>query len=159
MKLTTVLSTAAATTVTAVVGSIASRETGSRWYRKLRKPGIQPPAVAFPVVWTALYADIAATSAVAIDSLTERGDHDGRRKYITALGVNLGLNASWPWVFFAWHRLVPATIVAAALAASSADLTRRTAAANPVAVAALAPYAGWTGFATVLSGRITQLNR
>lgn len=159
MKLTTVLSTAAATTVTAVVGSIASRETGSRWYRKLRKPGIQPPAVAFPVVWTALYADIAATSAVAIDSLTERGDHDGRRKYITALGVNLVLNASWSWVFFAWHRLVPATIVAAALAASSADLTRRTAAANPVAGAALAPYAGWTGFATVLSGRITQLNR
>ncbi len=159
MKITTVLSTAAATTVTAIVGSIASRETDSRWYRKLRKPGIQPPAVAFPVVWTALYADIVATSAVAIDALTERGDHDGRRKYITALGVNLVLNASWSWMFFAWHRLVPSTIVAAALAASSADLTRRTAAADPVAGAALAPYAGWTGFATLLSGRITQLNR
>ncbi len=159
MKITTVLSTAAATTVTAIVGSIASRETDSRWYRTLRKPGIQPPAVAFPVVWTALYADIVATSAVAIDALTERGDHDGRRKYITALGVNLVLNASWSWMFFAWHRLVPSTIVAAALAASSADLTRRTAAADPVAGAALAPYAGWTGFATLLSGRITQLNR
>lgn len=159
MKLTTALSTVAATTATAVVGSIASQDTNSRWYRKLRKPRIQPPAVAFPIVWTALYADIAATSAIAIDELTEQERFDERRNYIAALAANLVLNASWSWVFFKGHRLVPATVVAAALAASTADLTRRTAAANPVAGAALSPYAAWTGFATVLTGRITQLNR
>ena len=61
MRLSTVLATAAATTTTAIVGSIASQDTNSRWYRKLRKPGFQPPAAAFPIVWTALYADIAVT--------------------------------------------------------------------------------------------------
>ncbi|MEE2030572.1 TspO/MBR family protein [Rhodococcus chondri] len=159
MNLTTVISTVAATTGTAVVGSIASQDTKSRWYRKLRKPGFQPPAAAFPIVWTALYADIAVTSASAIDALTEQERFDERRNYIAALAANLALNASWSWVFFKAHRLVPATAVAAALAVSSADLTRRTAAANPVAGAALSPYAVWTGFATVLSGRIAQLNK
>lgn len=159
MKLTTVLATAAATTTTAIVGSIASQDTNSRWYRKLRKPGFQPPAAAFPIVWTALYADIAVTSAVAIDEYTDAGDQAGRRNYIAALATNLVLNASWSWVFFKWHRLLPATLVAGALAASTADLTRRTAAANPAAGAALAPYSVWTAFATVLTGRITQLNR
>lgn len=159
MKLSTVLATAAATTATAIVGSIASQDTNSRWYRKIRKPSFQPPAAVFPIVWTALYADIAVTSAVAIDEYTDSGDHDGRRNYIAALTANLLLNASWSWVFFKGHRLLPATVVAAALAASTVDLTRRTAAANPAAGAALAPYAAWTSFATVLTGRITQLNR
>ncbi|UYP18853.1 tryptophan-rich sensory protein [Rhodococcus sp. Z13] len=159
MKLTTVLATAAATTTTAVIGSIASQDTNSRWYRKLRKPGFQPPAEVFPIVWTALYADIAVTSAVAIDEYTDAADFAGRRSYVASLAANLVLNASWSWVFFKWHRLLPATLLAAALAASTADLTRRTAEASPAAGAALAPYAGWTGFATILTGRIRQLNR
>ncbi|MEU5841468.1 TspO/MBR family protein [Rhodococcus sp. NPDC047139] len=159
MKLSTVLATAAATTTTAIVGSIASRDSDSRWFRKLRKPGFQPPAEVFPIVWTALYADIAVTSAVAIDEYTGAADYEGRRKYITALATNLVLNASWSWVFFKWHRLMPSTLVAAALAVSTADLTRRTAEASPAAGAALAPYSAWTAFATVLTGRITKLNR
>ncbi|AWZ22975.1 tryptophan-rich sensory protein [Rhodococcus pyridinivorans] len=159
MRLSTVLATAAATTTTAIVGSIASQDTDSRWYRKLRKPGFQPPAAAFPIVWTALYADIAVTSAVAIDEYTDADDYAGRRNYIAALATNLVLNASWSWVFFKWHRLMPATVVAALLAASTADLTRRTAEANPAAGAALAPYSAWTAFATLLTGRIAQLNR
>lgn len=159
MKLTTVLGTAAATTATALVGSIASRDVDSRWYRKLRTPRFQPPASVFPVVWTTLYADIAATSAVAIDELTDRGDLDGRRSYITALIANLALNGSWSWVFFKGHRPVSATVVSALLTASSADLARRTAEAHPVAGAVLVPYPVWTSFATVLSGRIAQLNR
>ncbi|WP_068165152.1 TspO/MBR family protein [Rhodococcus phenolicus] len=159
MRPATVLGTAAATTMTALVGSVASRETDSRWYRKLRKPAFQPPAAVFPIVWTALYADIAVTSAAAIDELTERRDFGERRTYIAALTANLALNASWTWVFFRGGRLMSATAVAALLAVSSADLTRRTAVVVPAAGAALAPYAGWTGFATVLSARIAQLNR
>ncbi|WP_420749101.1 TspO/MBR family protein [Rhodococcus sp. O3] len=159
MRPATVLGTAAATAITAFVGSVASRESDSRWYRRLRKPSFQPPASAFPVVWTALYADIAVTSAAAIDELTRRRELDARRAYVAALAANLVLNGSWSWVFFKGGRLVPATVVAALLAASSADLVRRTADAVPVAGAALAPYAAWTGFATVLSGRIAQLNR
>ena len=67
MKLMTVVWTAAATAATAAAGGIAT-DPDSRWYRGLQKPDWQPPAIAFPVVWTALYADLAVSSAVALDS-------------------------------------------------------------------------------------------
>ncbi|MGN5237430.1 MULTISPECIES: tryptophan-rich sensory protein [unclassified Rhodococcus (in: high G+C Gram-positive bacteria)] len=159
MKLTTGLGTAAATTATALIGSIASRDVDSRWYRKLRKPRFQPPPAAFPIVWTTLYADLAATSAVALDELADRGTREERRNYVAALAANLVLNGGWSWVFFKWHRPALATAVSALLTISSADLARRTAAAHPVAGAALLPYPVWTSFATVLSARIAQLNR
>ena len=50
-------------------------------------------------------------------------------------------------------------VVAAVLAASSADLTRRAASADPKLGAALAPYPAWTSFATVMSADIARLNR
>lgn len=159
MKPTSVLGTVAATTMTALIGSVASRESDSHWYRTLHKPSFQPSPATFPIVWTVLYADIAVVAAAAVDELTEQRDLGARRNYIVALGANLALNASWSWVFFRARRLVPATVVAALLAASSVDLVRRTAVAVPVAGVAMSPYALWTAFATVLSGRIAHLNR
>src|SRR6478672_9838934 len=67
MKIMTVAWTAAATAATAAAGGVATDPDGG-WYRGLRKPEWQPPAIAFPVVWTALYADLAVSSAVALDS-------------------------------------------------------------------------------------------
>ena len=52
--------TSAATVASAAVGSLATQP-DSAWYRSLDLPDWQPPTLAFPVVWTALYADIAAT--------------------------------------------------------------------------------------------------
>jgi len=147
--------TAGAVAACAALGSIASAEVGSRWYARLEKPVIQPPGVVFGPVWTALYADIAVTSAIAIDRLRE---HD-RATYERALAANLVLNASWSWVFFRFHRLGLAVAVAAALALSSGDLVRRTAAVAPRAAAALSPYAAWCAFATALSAAIWRRNR
>jgi hypothetical protein len=45
-------------------------------YSRLRKPPYQPPAAASPVVWTALFGDIAATSAVTIDRVLELSSVD-----------------------------------------------------------------------------------
>ena len=75
MKIMTAVWTAAATAATAAAGGIAT-DPDSRWYRRLRKPHWQPPAIAFPVVWTALYADLAVSSAVALDS-DQAGDTPG----------------------------------------------------------------------------------
>ena len=159
MKPRTLVTTSAAVAATAVAGSIASQDVGGRWYRRLDKPAFQPPGAVFPVVWTALYTDIAVTTATASDRLRERGDAEGTRALHRALGVNLVLNASWSWVFFRFHRLGPAVAVAGALAASSADLTRRVARADRRAGTALAPYAAWCTFATVLSAAIWRRNR
>ncbi len=156
-------STLAATTLgvaaAAGTGSIASPRRVPVWYSRLRKPTYQPPGIAFPVVWTALYGDIAATSAVAIARFQTTGQHDKARGYVAALSANLLLNAGWSWVFFRYHKLGAAALGAAALTVSSADLARRTADADPSAGLALLPYPLWCAFATVLSTHIWRLNR
>ena len=154
----TVAGTTLAVLATAVAGSIATDPT-SRWYRSLDLPAIQPPAWVFPVVWTALYADIAAVSSLSLADLAETDRHDQWRAYAAALGTNLALNAGWSAVFFRGHRPGAATVVAAALAASSADLTRRAWSVSPEKGVVLAPYAAWTAFATVLTAAIARRNR
>ena len=169
MKLKTLAWTTAATAATAVAGGVATDPQGS-WYLKLRKPDWQPPALAFPVVWTALYADLAVTSAVALDAAAGkdlaaespgpvRKDHRRElRAYRRALAANLVLNASWSWFFWRSRRPWLGAAEAAVLAASSADLVRRTYRLNRAAGVSLAPYAAWCGFATVLSAAIARLN-
>lgn len=154
----TLLATSAATAATAVVGSIAT-DPGSAWYRGLDLPPWQPPTIAFPVVWTGLYADIAGTSASVIRSLEDSGRGEQARAYRRALGVNLTLNAGWSILFWRSRRLDIATAEAALLALSSADLTRRARAAGNGHAGLLAPYAVWCGFATVLTAAIARRNR
>jgi tryptophan-rich sensory protein len=125
----------------------------------LKKPSYVPPNAVFPLAWTSLYTDIAVTSAAAIDRLRAAGRQDEARNYVVALGLNLILNAGWSWLFFRYQKLGASMIGAAVLAASSADLTRRTALADPRTGAALLPYPLWSAFATAMSGHIWVLNR
>jgi translocator protein len=159
MKASTLAATALAVAAAAGTGSIASPGRAAGWYSRVRKPAYQPPRIVFPVVWTSLYADIAATSAAVIDGHRAAGDDDKARAYATALGVNLLLNAGWSWLFFHYHKLGASALGAAVLTASSADLARRAADADPRAGLALAPYPVWGAFATVLSTHIWRLNR
>jgi tryptophan-rich sensory protein len=155
----TLAATSLAVAAAAGAGSIASSNAISWWYSRLRKPSYQPPRAAFPTVWTALYGDIAATSAVTIDRLRATGQHDKARHYTVALAANLLLNAGWSWLFFGYHKLGASAVGAAALTVSSADLVRRTAQATPRGGLALLPYPLWCGFATILSTHIWRLNR
>ena len=159
MQIRTLLPTALGVAATAVVGGLASRPAQSAWYEKLKKPPYHPPRQAFPIVWPVLYADIAATSAATLDDLAERGQDQQRRAYTVALATNLVLNASWSWLFFNQRRLGTSAIAAAVLAASSADLTRRSIAVRGAKAAPLAAYPAWCAFATALSTHIWALNR
>lgn len=158
MRARTLAGTSAAVAATAVSGALAPSP-DSDWYRGLRKPPFQPPPAAFPLVWTPLYADVAVSSAAVLDSLAMAGRHHAADEFRRALGVNLALNAAWTWLFFRARRPWLATAECAVLAASSASLARRAGEVDRRAGAALAPYAAWTGFATVLSGSIAWLNR
>ncbi|MCW1960303.1 MAG: tryptophan-rich sensory protein [Mycobacterium sp.] len=152
------LGTGLATAAAAVAGSVSSRKGVQGWYTTIRKPAYVPPNAVFPIAWTALYVDIAATSAAVIERLRADGRNSEARGYVAALGANLALNAGWSWVFFGQRRLAPAAVAAAALAVSSADLTRRAAPAAAKLRAALAPYPLWCTFATVMSADIWRLN-
>ncbi|WP_343571338.1 TspO/MBR family protein [Mycobacterium sp.] len=159
MNRQTLAATTLAVGATAGIGSIASQPRITRWYSRLEKPRYVPPNGVFPVAWTTLYGDIAVTSATAIDRLRSAGRHDEARSYTVALAANLILNAGWSWLFFKYHKLGASALGAAVLAASSADLARRTVAADPRAGAALIPYPLWCTFATLMSGHIWVLNR
>jgi translocator protein len=151
--------TALAVGAAAGTGSVASPARVSSWYSRVRKPDYQPPGAVFPVVWTALYGDIATSSAVAIEEFHSSGRHAEARRFAAALGLNLVLNAGWSWLFFRYHKLGASALGAGVLAVSSADLARRAGAAKPRAGLALLPYPLWCGFATVLSTHIWKLNR
>ena len=156
---TTLIGTGLATAAAAVAGGVASRKGVQGWYTTIRKPGYVPPNALFPIAWTTLYVDIAASSAAAIEKFRADGEPGKARAYIAALSTNLVLNAGWSWIFFGRRRLGPAAVAAGALALSSADLARRAAAADVKLGAALAPYPLWCSFATVMSTDIWRLNR
>ena len=143
----------------AVAGSLASRPADSPWYRRLLKPRYQPPQPTFPIVWTLLYGDIAASSAAVIDRFNDTNRRAEARAYTGALGMNLVLNAGWSWLFFSRHKLGPSAALAAVLAASTADLTRRAANADWRAGLALSPYPLWCSFASALATQVWWLNR
>ena len=157
MKPGTLVATLAAVTGTAVLGGLVTDPT-SAYYRTLAKPSWQPPPQTFGLVWTPLYADIAVSSAVVLDSATRQGRVAEHRGYLTALAVNLGLNAGWSALFFRSHRPWLAAAECAVLAASSADLVRRAARIDGRAAAALAPYPAWCAFATALTVAIARRN-
>lgn len=143
------------TAAAAAAGTVATRQgVDSDWFERLDKPDFFPPRWAFPVAWTALYADIAATSAAALDELAE----EERRALWRALTVNLGLNAAWCWVFFARREVALSVPVVAALTLSSAGLVRRVGRARRRYALALLPYPAWCAFATALSGAISARN-
>jgi benzodiazapine receptor len=155
----TLIATALPVTAAAAAGSLAARPSESNWYNRLRTPRYQPPHQAFPIAWTLLYGNIAVSSAATIDRFNATGQHAAAQAYIRALGVNLALNAAWSWLFFNRHMLKTSAAAASALAVSSADLTRRAAAADLRASLPLTLYPIWCSFASVLATHIWRLNR
>lgn len=142
----------------AAVGGLAT-DAQSDWYRSLDLPPWQPPGVAFPVVWTGLYASIAGAAGQAVTAYQQQGRRDEATAMWRALAANLMLNAGWSFTFFGRHRVPVAAGVAAALSASSWELSRRAGRADPRAGRALLPYAAWCTFATALTGEIWRRNR
>lgn len=148
---------AGATALSALLGALATTP-DSRWYRGLDLPRWQPPKAAFPIVWSALYADIAATSAMTLTGLEASGQHGEATRFRRAFAANLALNTAWSVLFWRVRRPGAAAVEAAVLAASSADLVRRVAGGSRRRAWALSPYAVWTGFAAVLTTEIARRN-
>lgn len=148
----------AAVTASASVGALATTPE-SEWYLALDKPPWQPPPLAFPLVWTPLYADIALTSAAALTTLQQAGRSDEAAALRRAVALNLGLNTGWSVLFWRSRRPWLSTAWCAALTASSADLTRRVGRVDRSLGNALAAYPAWCGFATALNASIARRNR
>ena len=142
----------------AAAGSIAS-DPEDDWYTELDKPSWQPPGEVFPVVWSTLYATIAANSTAVLNELDRQGDADAVAEFRRALARNMALNGAWSWLFFRNHNLLASAIGAGLLGANSVGLGRRAARVGRRFGVAMAPYAAWTCFATALSAEVWRRNR
>ena len=142
----------------AAVGSIAS-DPEDRWYTELDKPAWQPPRETFPVVWSTLYATIAANAASVLNEFERQGNPEAAAEFRRALARNMALNGAWSWLFFRNRNLLASAIGAGLLAANSICLARKAARAGRRYGLALAPYAAWTSFATVLATEVWRRNR
>ena len=149
---TSALAAAGCVAAAAVAGALVS-DPRSGWYENLRKPAWQPPAPAYAIVWTPLYAMIAYAGARA---LSRAGTARGR--FARGFLADLALNAAWTPLFFRARRPRAALADVICLDIANALLIRRAWRADRVAAALLAPYAAWSMFATALNAEIVQLN-
>jgi len=141
------------TVATATLGGLASVRAGD-FYLGLQRPAWAPPAWVFGPVWTALYALMAAAAWLVWRVRARRGT----RHALILYGLQLALNALWPWLFFAWRRgglafaeVVVLLGVVGATVFAFARVRRR-------AAALLVPYLLWVAFASALTLAVWRLN-
>jgi benzodiazapine receptor len=137
----------------AAVGGVASADAGD-FYERLSRPDWAPPPYLFGPVWSALYFLMGISAGL----VWRAAGLDGARTALTLFVVQLGLNALWTWLFFAWRLgmwafidivvlwlLILATILAfARIRTPSAWL--------------LLPYLCWVTYATALTYAVWRLN-
>jgi translocator protein len=149
--------TGAASGVSAAVGAMATTPEAD-WYARLDKPAWQPPPIAFPLVWTPLYADIAATTAAALTRLEEEGRSEEAAGLRTSLALNLVLNTGWSVMFWRVRRPWLSTAWCGVLTWQSLFVARRLREVDPALHNVWAPYPAWCAFATTLNAAIARRN-
>lgn len=135
-------------------GVVSGSAADNPWFAALAKPGLYPPPIAFPIVWTALYLLIGLALAMVCSAWGARWQLPA----VVAFVLQFALNLAWSPVFFGAHELTASLVVIAALdVAVVATIwlfwkVRRTAALL------LLPYLLWICFATLLNWQLWQLN-
>jgi translocator protein len=124
------------------------------WYRRLRKPPYNPPQLAFPLVWTPLYALIAISGARIWDAPPS----PERTRALGLWAAQLAANVEWTHLFFGRHRPVLALADVLLLEALIAAYIREARKIDTPAAACFYPYAAWTAFATLLNADIALRN-
>ncbi len=136
------------------VGGFATSDAPG-FYAQLVRPAWAPAASVFGPVWSALYLAM----GIAAWLVWRRHGLAGRAG--VALGlfiIQLGVNALWTWLFFAWHQGAGALACIAVLwlliVATLVAFWRL----NRIAAALLVPYLLWVSFASALTWTLWRGN-
>jgi tryptophan-rich sensory protein len=113
----------------------------------------------FAPVWSALYVlmGVAAWLVWRAQPATPAARASRRRGLALFVG-QLGLNALWTWLFFAWRQGALAFGEIALLWLAVAITTWQFGRVRPLAAWCLVPYLGWVSFATALTWAVWQRN-
>lgn len=135
------------------LGYLASRE-APEFYARLSLPGWAPPAAVFGPVWTLLYL----LMGLAAGLVWQQRRQQPVGAAIALFLVQLGLNALWSWLFFAWHwglaAFVDILLLWLGIAATFLLFWRL----RRSAAWLLLPYWLWVSFAAVLCGTVWRMN-
>lgn len=143
------------TALAAYAGTVATQKSvRSPWYRLLRKAAFQPPNKAFAPVWTGLYALMAGSAWLVWRKPASRA----RTRALAIWGTQLGLNSAWSWLFFGARKPKLSLAEIAALFASLTAYANEARKVDPKAAWMVAPYLGWTAFASALNEEIVRKN-
>lgn len=143
-----------ATAITATAASSVTDPTNNPWYQSLTLPSFQPPAIAFPFVWTVLYIAMAYAGW-----RVWRASSGAQRHQMTLLyAVQLFLNALWSISFFAVNSILLGFTVITALWLVLILWTLKARRIDQLAAALFVPYIAWVSFAAVLNGTLLALN-
>lgn len=145
-----------ATLAAAALGGLASPASPStrRWFKRLKKPSIQPPDSVFGPVWSALYPAIAWSGYRTWRSAPS----PERDRALRWWGVQLGLNGLWSPLFFGLEQPKAALVDSGLLLASASNYLRHARRIDKPAAWVFVPYVAWLGFATLLNFEIVRRN-
>lgn len=146
-----VLWIAAYLTVAKFIGDMTRAEIPD-WYNNLVKPPLNPPDIAFGIVWTILYILI----AIAGWRLWCARKNENGRCNLTLFTLQTLVNWAWSYIFFYYHLTFFAFIWILILICLVAALIYKSDRINRMI---LFPYLAWISFASYLNGMIWYLNR
>lgn len=126
------------------------------WYPTLIKPGFNPPNWIFAPVWTVLYIMMGVAAGLVWDRIDY--DKETVKKALVFFIIQLGLNASWSYLFFGLHNPMLAGLEIILLWLMIYETYMQFDKINKVAGYLLIPYLAWVSFAAVLNGSIWWLN-
>jgi translocator protein len=135
-------------------GQSAPSGDASTWYVALSKPAWQPPSIAFPIVWSILYAAMGLSLAMILNARGARG----RNISIGLFVFQLALNLAWTPVFFGLHLVSIGAVLIIVILAAAIATTFAFARVRRTAAWLLVPYLAWLSFASLLAFDIDRRN-
>jgi tryptophan-rich sensory protein len=138
-----------------VAGVGATMTDTSGWYEALRKPDWNPPPAAFGLIWTVIFALIAAAGVSAWRATPDSASSD---TLIGLFALNGFLNVTWTVLFFQLHRPDWAMNELVLFWLSIVVMMVVFGRYSRTAALLLAPYLIWVTIAGVLNWQIIQLN-
>lgn len=138
------------------LGAIVTTGSIDNWYADLIKPPGTPPNSLFGPVWTALYAMIGISFALAWNRATPGPE---KKSALTWFAIQFILNLVWTPVFFGFHYMLVALFIIIALLVTIIITISKFRPIDRVAAFLLIPYAIWVSYATYLNAGYWWLNR
>jgi tryptophan-rich sensory protein len=130
-----------------VIGSLANIYINSDgWYAALIKSPLNPPSFIFGIVWPILYALMAFVSFKAANIIW--------KPFI----FQLGLNATWSWIFFFFHAPLLALVNISVLLFINQRILMTLKKESTLLYFLYLPYILWLSFAAFLNASIVFLN-